>query len=86
MAPGGDAADLAAIPSPPSHYVERADGDNGIDHCIAIDDGVSQRAWALVVGGQTYADARAGTLVHVQVDPRRNQLIAIAPAGVPARW
>jgi hypothetical protein len=59
----------------------QSDGDNGIDHCIAIDDGVSQRAWALVVGSQTYAGARAGTLVHVRVDPRRNQLIAIAPAG-----
>jgi hypothetical protein len=64
----------------------QSDGDNGIDHCIAIDDGVSQRAWTLVVGSQTYADARAGTLVHVQVDPRRNQLITIAPAVAPARW
>jgi hypothetical protein len=36
----------------------------------------------VVVGGQTYANAKAGTLVHVQVDPRPNQLIAIAPA----RW
>jgi hypothetical protein len=57
------------------------DGENGIDHCIAIDDGVSQRAWALIVGSRTYADAKAGTLVHVQVDPRRNELIAMAPAG-----
>jgi hypothetical protein len=64
----------------------QSDGDNGIDHCIAIDDGVSQRAWALVVGSQTYANARAGTLVHVQVDPRRNQLIAIAPAMAQPRW
>ena len=63
----------------------QSDGDNGIDHCIAIDDGVSQRAWALVVGSRTYTDAKAGTLVHVQVDPRRNQLIAMAPAGAP-RW
>ena len=63
----------------------QSDGDNGIDYCIAIDDGVSQRAWALVVGSRTYADAKAGTLVHVQVDPRRNQLIAMAPAGAP-RW
>jgi Predicted membrane protein (DUF2207) len=59
----------------------QSDGENGIDHCIAIDDGVSQRAWALIVGSRTYADAKAGTLVHVQVDPRRNQLIAMTPAG-----
>jgi len=59
----------------------QSDGENGIDHCIAIDDGVSQRAWALVVGSRTYADAKAGTLVHVQVDPRRNQLMAMTPAG-----
>jgi Predicted membrane protein (DUF2207) len=63
-----------------------SDGDNGTDHCIAIDDGVSQRAWALVVGSGIYADAKAGTLVHVQVDPRRNVLIAMAPSEAPARW
>jgi hypothetical protein len=61
-------------------------GESGTDHCIAIDDGVSQRAWALIVGSQTYADTKAGMLVHVRVDPRRNQLISIAPAGAPARW
>jgi Predicted membrane protein (DUF2207) len=61
----------------------QSDGENGIDHCIAIDDGVSQRAWTLIVGSRTYADAKAGTLVHVQVDPRRNQLIAMTPAGAP---
>lgn len=59
----------------------QSDGDDGTAHCIAIDDGVSQRAWALVVGSRTYADAKAGALVHVQVDPRRNQLIAMTPAG-----
>jgi hypothetical protein len=57
------------------------DGENGTDYCIAIDDGVSQRAWALVVDSKTYADAKAGTLVHVQVDPRRNVLLAMAPAA-----
>jgi hypothetical protein len=41
---------------------------------------------ALVVGSKTYADAKAGTLVHVQVDPRPNQLIAIAPATAQPRW
>jgi hypothetical protein len=64
----------------------QSDGDNGTDHCIAIDDGVSQRAWTLVVGSQTYADTKGGMLVHVRVDPRRNQLIAMAPASAPARW
>jgi hypothetical protein len=64
----------------------QSDGDNGIDHCIAIDDGVSQRAWTLVVGAQRYADTKAGMLVHVRVDARRNQLIAMAPASAPARW
>ncbi len=59
----------------------QSDGDNGTDHCIAIDDGMSQRGWALIVGSRTYADAKAGTLVHVRVDPRRNQLIAMTPAG-----
>lgn len=48
-------------------------------YCIAIDDGMSEQAWALDVGHQTYAGSRAGMLVHVRVDPRRNELIALRP-------
>jgi hypothetical protein len=61
----------------------QSDAENTTDYCIAIDDGVSQQAWALVVDSKTYADAKAGTLAHVQVDPRRNVLIAMAPTAPP---
>ncbi len=50
-------------------------------YCIAIDDGLREQAWALDVGHQTYAGSRAGMLVHVRVDPRRNKLLAMSPAG-----
>ena len=50
-------------------------------YCVAIDDGMSERAWALGIGRQAYASTRAGMLVRVRVDPRRNQLLALSPAG-----
>jgi hypothetical protein len=59
-----------------------ADGDGGAtNYCVAIDDGMRERAWALAVGERTYASSKAGMLVHVQVDPRRNRLVAMSPAG-----
>ncbi|HEY7015928.1 MAG TPA: hypothetical protein VH480_24390 [Streptosporangiaceae bacterium] len=48
-------------------------------YCIAIDDGIREQAWALEVGHQVYVASRAGQLVHVRVDPRRNGLLAISP-------
>jgi Predicted membrane protein (DUF2207) C-terminal domain len=60
-----------------------ADGEDGgtTNYCIAIDDGMRERAWSLAVGQNTYASSKAGMLVHVRVDPRRNQLLAMSPAG-----
>jgi predicted membrane protein DUF2207 len=58
-----------------------ADGEAGTSYCLAIDDGMRERAWALAVGERTFASSKAGMLVHVQVDPRRNRLVALSPAS-----
>jgi Predicted membrane protein (DUF2207) len=60
-----------------------SDGENGTSHCIAIDDGVSERAWSFTVAAGAYAEVRAGMLVHVRADPRRNRLLALSPGGAP---
>ncbi len=52
-------------------------------YCVVIDDGEREQAWALSVAYQAYASSRPGILVHVQVDPRRNHLIAMSPAALP---
>jgi hypothetical protein len=53
--------------------------------CIAIDDGVRDQAWALTVSPEDYARFTPGTLVHVQVNPRRNRLLAIRPVETAGR-
>ncbi|HEX3388371.1 MAG TPA: hypothetical protein VHT94_04970 [Streptosporangiaceae bacterium] len=53
--------------------------------CIAIDDGLGDRAWALTVPREDYARFTPGTLVHVQVNPRRNRLLAIRPVETAGR-
>jgi hypothetical protein len=60
-----------------------SDGDGGTTHCIAIDDGVREQAWAFAVGERHYAACRTGRLVHARVDPRRNQVLGLSPAGAP---
>jgi hypothetical protein len=47
--------------------------------CVAIDDGQRDQAWSLTITPQEYETTRAGTIVHVRVDPRRNRLLAMAP-------
>jgi hypothetical protein len=49
--------------------------------CVAIDDGVRDQAWAVRVSREQYAVCTPGTLVHVQVNPRRNELLAIKPVN-----
>jgi hypothetical protein len=45
--------------------------------CLAIDDGVRDQAWAFTVTAEQYRTYSAGTLVHAQVDRRRNRLLVI---------
>ncbi len=56
----------------------------GTSCCIAIDDGMRERAWTMEIGERTYEGARAGMLVHVRIDPRRNLLLSMSPASVSA--
>ena len=49
--------------------------------CVAIDDGEREQAWSLIISDQADANARTGSVVHVRVDPRRNRLLAMSPAG-----
>jgi Predicted membrane protein (DUF2207) len=62
---------------------DESDGENGTTRCIAIDDGLREQAWVFGVGERHYAACRAGRLVHVRADQRRNQLLDLSPAGVP---
>jgi Predicted membrane protein (DUF2207) len=48
--------------------------------CIAIDDGRQDRAWAVMITSAMYDSIRAGMVVRVQVNPRRNQLLELARA------
>lgn len=60
-------------------WIETESGENSdrTYPCLAIDDGVSDRAWAFRVPGETYRMFVPGTLVHVQVNPRHNHLLEI---------
>jgi len=49
--------------------------------CLAIDDGVSDRAWVFRVSGEQYRRFVPGTLVHAQVNPRRNKPLDIRLLG-----
>jgi hypothetical protein len=57
------------------------DESQGRDCCIAIDDGVRGRAWAMRIGDHTYHKCRAGQVVHVRIDPRANRLLDMSAAG-----
>jgi hypothetical protein len=48
--------------------------------CLAIDDGARETSWAFEVSPEQYARFTAGTLVHVQANPRRNVLRDLRPA------
>ena len=63
-------------------WTEASEGEGeGRDCCIAIDDGVRDRAWAVRISEHTYGKCRAGQVVHVRMDPRQNRLIGICAAG-----
>ncbi len=47
--------------------------------CLAIDDGLRDRAWAFVVSAEQYRRFTPGTLVHARVNPRTNRLLDISP-------
>jgi len=51
--------------------------EDGIQYYVAVDDGVSEQAWAFSVGSALYARLVPGTIVHTQVNPRLNKLLAI---------
>jgi hypothetical protein len=46
---------------------------------------VRDRAWAFSVTAGQYRRFTPGTLVHAQVNPRRNRLLEIAPLAVDPR-
>ena len=48
--------------------------------CIAIDDGRQDQAWAVMITSAMYDSIRAGMIVRVQVNPRRNRLLDLARA------
>lgn len=48
--------------------------------CIAIDDGRQDKAWAVMISQAMYDTIRAGMVVRVQVNPRRNQLLDLVRA------
>jgi hypothetical protein len=60
-------------------WLEDESGENSTstDPCLAIDDGVSNRAWVFSVTREQYATFTPGTLVHARVNPRRNALLGI---------
>jgi hypothetical protein len=48
--------------------------------CIAIDDGRQDQAWAVMVSRGMYDTIRAGMIVRVRLNPRRNTLLDLARA------
>jgi hypothetical protein len=47
---------------------------------LAIDDGERERAWVLCTDRRDYSGSRAGMVVRVRADRRRNRVIAVSPA------
>ncbi len=67
-------------------WTETDSGENSTTQlCLAIDDGVRDRAWAFNVTSEEYRWCTPGTLVHAQVNPRRNKLLDIRPVSDRAR-
>jgi hypothetical protein len=64
-----------------SSVVKGGENSDTIYYCIAIDDGERDEAWTLSVDPAVYAGCRAGMLIRVQVDPRRNRLITAHAGG-----
>lgn len=66
-------------------WIEEESGENTTYtyQCLAIDDGVRDRAWVFAVAAEQYRRFTPGTLVHARVNPRRNKLLDIRPRAVP---
>jgi hypothetical protein len=64
-------------------WIAEATGENGTGYFpkIAIDDGQRDQAWVFTVSREQYAAFTPGTHVHAWVNPRRNELTRIEPAG-----
>jgi hypothetical protein len=62
-------------------WIETIAGENADSYvpCLALDDGQRDEAWALSVSREQYERFTPGTLVHAQVNPRRNRLLGITP-------
>jgi hypothetical protein len=67
-------------------WLEEESGENSTTTypCLAIDDGVRDRAWVFAVTEAQYRTFAPGTLVHARVNPRRNKLLDISPLIDPA--
>jgi hypothetical protein len=48
--------------------------------CIAVDDGQQDTAWAVMISPAMYDTIRAGMVVRVRLNPRRNQLLDLVRA------
>jgi len=62
-------------------WIEEESGENSTTThlCLAIDDGVRDQAWVFSVTSEQYRVFTPGTLVHAQVNPRRNRLLDLRP-------
>jgi hypothetical protein len=62
-------------------WIETIAGENADSYVpsLALDDGQRDEAWALSVSQEQYERFTPGTLVHAQVNPRRNHLLGITP-------
>jgi hypothetical protein len=67
-------------------WLEEESGENSTTtyQCLAIDDGVRDRAWVFAVTETQYRTFAPGTPVHARVNPRRNKLLDISPLTDPA--
>jgi hypothetical protein len=64
-------------------WVIEGDDDTPTRHCVAIDDGTSDQAWALTVAATDHRALTPGTFVRARVNPRRNLPLSIRPTEPP---
>jgi hypothetical protein len=68
-------------------WTEEESGENSTSTypCLAIGDGVRDRAWVFSVTAEQYRRLPPGTLVHARVNPRRNRLLDVWPLAGDSR-
>jgi len=64
-------------------FTEGSD-DSPDEYRVVIDDGVRATAWDFEITPEQWAGLAAGTLVHVRLNLRRREQVAVTPAGLPA--